>query len=107
MKKRESLKKQKETKLQYNPPISTADLSTFWYIDMFSNSGIFPSTSLLNKLAYIDLFFSPLRFIDMPLGEAHQRTVNTVNIICTNSPQDIRLSIISMHKDDTHLAQLR
>ena len=42
--------------LQYNPPISTADLSTFWYIDIFSNSGIFPSTSLLNNLAYIDLF---------------------------------------------------
>ena len=51
-----TLQPRKERKLQYNPPISTADLSTFWYIDIFFNSGIFPSRSLLNNLAYIDLF---------------------------------------------------
>ena len=68
--------------LQYNPPISTADLSTFSYIDIFSNSGIFPSTSLLNNLAYIDLFFSvhsalSTCFLEKPTNERSTQLVRT------------------------------
>ena len=46
--------------LQCNPLISTFYISTFLYIDTFSNSRIFPSLFSLKNFSYIDLLYLPI-----------------------------------------------
>ena len=55
--------------VQCNPLISTFYISTFFYIDMFSNSRIFPSLSSLKNFSYIDLFYLQFSYIDMFLAK--------------------------------------
>ena len=78
--------------IQWNPLISTFYISTFLYIDTFSNSRIFSSLSSLMNFSYIDMKICPFSYIDMHLWGTH-----TQKKVCGREAWNIDYTMYVVH----------